>query len=517
MTATRHTIPDLDEAGLGLVAEVLALSTRPGDVLALRGDLGAGKTTFARAFIRAVLDDPAVDVPSPTFTLLQTYATSRFPISHVDLYRVASASELDELGFDEAVAGSVVLLEWPERAEAALPASRLNIHFESTADPARRTLHLAALGDWAPRLDRIRNVHTFLASHARQTGSSARRLRYLQGDASPRAYARLDLGQGTRVLMNAPAMPDGPPVRDGLPYSRIAHLAEDVRPFVSMTRELGRRGLTAPQVHAQDLAQGLLLLDDLGDLTLGRAAAAGLSQGDLWRAAVQALIALRRTGPPPRALPLTDDATHALPDFDRRALSIEAELLVDWYWPAAKGQPIPAAARDEFIALWTVQFDWLTSLPKGWVLRDYHSPNLMWMPDRQGLARIGVLDFQDAMAGPWAYDLASLLQDARIDVPPTLESELFDHYCDRVAAIEPDFDRTSFAYAYAALGAQRNTKILGIFARLARRDGKPVYLQHMPRIWRYLARDLAHPSLVPLKAWYDRHFPQADRTRVLGA
>ena len=517
MTATRHTIPDIDEAGLGLVAEVLALSARPGDVLALRGDLGAGKTTFARAFIRAVLDDPAVDVPSPTFTLLQTYATSRFPISHVDLYRVASASELDELGFDEAVTGSVMLLEWPERAEAALPAARLDIRIESAADPGQRSLHLTAHGDWAPRLDRMRNVHAFLASYARQTGSSARRLRYLQGDASTRAYARLDLGKGTHVLMNAPAMPDGPPVRDGLPYSRIAHLAEDVRPFVAMTRELGRRGLIAPQVYAQDLAQGLLLLDDLGDLTLGRAAAAGLSQGDLWRAAVDALIALRRTGPPPRTLAPNDDATHALPDFDRRALSIEAELLVDWYWPAVKGEPIPPTARDEFIALWTVQFDWLTSLPKGWVLRDYHSPNLMWMPQNTGLASIGVLDFQDAMAGPWAYDLVSLLQDARLDVPPTLESELFDHYCDRVAAIEPDFDRTSFAHAYAALGAQRNTKILGIFARLARRDRKPIYLQHMPRIWRYLARDLAHPSLAPLQAWYDRHFPQADRTRVLGA
>lgn len=513
---TRYTIAGVDEAGLGLVAEVLALSSRPGDVLALRGDLGAGKTTFARAFVRAVLDDPAIDVPSPTFTLLQSYETSRFPISHYDLYRVEDTSELEELGFDEAVAGSVVLLEWPERAEAALPATRLDIRFESVADPSLRTLHLTGLGDWAPRLDRIRAVHAFLTGHARKTGSTARRLRYLQGDASPRAYARLNLGDSTRVLMNAPAMPDGPPVRDGLPYSRIAHLAEDVRPFVAVTRAIGERGLAAPQVHAQDLAQGLLLLDDLGDLTLGRAVAAGMSQPDLWRVAVDALIALRRTGPP-NVLPLTQAQTYTLPDFDRRALGIEAELLTDWYWPAVKGETIPAATRDEFITLWMAQFDWLVSLPKGWVLRDYHSPNLMWMPQNEGIARIGVLDFQDAMAGPWAYDLASLLQDARLDVPAALESELFDHYCNRVAAIEPDFDRTSFAHAYAALGAQRNTKILGIFARLARRDGKPVYLQHMPRIWRYLARDLAHPSLAPLQAWYDRHFPQADRTRVLAA
>lgn len=517
MTATRHLIPDLDEAGLALVAEVLALSVRPGDILALRGDLGAGKTTFARAFIRAVLDDPSAEVPSPTFTLLQTYETSRFSIAHVDLYRTVGAAELEEIGFHEAVATNVVLLEWPERAEHALPASRLEIQLETAADPNRRALHLMGLGDWAPRLDRIRAVYAFLIDHAHRTGSAPSRLRYLQGDASPRAYARLDFGGSSRVLMNAPAMPDGPPVRDGQPYSRIAHIAEDVRPFVAVTQALGQRGLAAPQVHAQDLAQGLLLLDDCGDLILGRAIAAGVSQSDLWRDAVDALIALRRKGPPPAALPIADDAFHALPDFDHHALSIEAELLLDWYWPAAKGQPVPADARDAFIALWTGQFDWLTRLPKGWVLRDYHSPNLMWMPKRDGIARIGVLDFQDAMAGPWAYDLVSLLQDARLDVPAALESDLFARYCDRVAAIEPDFDRTSFAHAYAALGAQRNTKILGIFARLARRDGKPAYLQHMPRIWRYLARDLAHPSLAPLQVWYDRHFPQADRTRILAA
>ena len=121
------------------------------------------------------------------------------------------------------------------------------------------------------------------------------------------------------------------------------------------------------------------------------------------------------------------------------------------------------------------------------------------------------------MRGPWAYDLVSLLQDARVDVPQALEAELFARYCDRIAAIEPDFDRTSFAHAYAALGAQRNTKILGIFARLARRDGKTVYLQHIPRIWSYLERDLAQPALAPLRTWYDRHFPQAVRTAVPAA
>jgi tRNA threonylcarbamoyl adenosine modification protein YjeE len=369
MTATRHTISDIDEAGLGLVAEVLALSVRPGDVLALRGDLGAGKTTFARAFVRAMLDNPSAEVPSPTFTLLQAYETSRFPIAHVDLYRIAGAAELDEIGFDEAVATSVVLLEWPERAEHALPASRVEIQLDSAADPNLRMLQITGLGDWASRLERIHAVHRFLVDHVRGTGSNLRRLRYLQGDASTRAYARLDLDHGTRVLMNSPAMPDGPPVRDGLPYSRIAHLAEDVRPFLANALALTQRGLRAPHIHAADMSTGLVLLEDLSDLTFPRALEAGYAQAELWRAAVDVLIELRRGGPPD-LMPLTETKTSVPPVYDRGALSIETELLVDWYWPALKGQPIAAQARDEFTRLWAAQIDWLLTLPKGWLRRD---------------------------------------------------------------------------------------------------------------------------------------------------
>ncbi|MEQ1711202.1 MAG: phosphotransferase, partial [Hyphomicrobium sp.] len=140
---------------------------------------------------------------------------------------------------------------------------------------------------------------------------------------------------------------------------------------------------------------------------------------------------------------------------------------------------------------------------------------LMWLPQRPGVANVGILDFQDAMTGPWAYDVVSLLQDARLDVAPDLEAHLFEHYCTAAASAEPGFDRDAFAFAYAALGAQRNTKILGIFARLARRDGKTQYLRHIPRIWGYLARDLRHPGLAGLAAWYDQYMPAADRARSL--
>jgi aminoglycoside/choline kinase family phosphotransferase len=161
--------------------------------------------------------------------------------------------------------------------------------------------------------------------------------------------------------------------------------------------------------------------------------------------------------------------------------------------------------------------DRLLALPGGWFLRDYHSPNLIWMPERAGLAKVGILDFQDALNEHFAFDLVSLLQDARVNVPEALERELLDYYCEQVAMREPSFDHGAFMAAYAAFGAQRNTRLLGLWVRLLRRDGKPGYLQHYPRTWGYLERNLRHVTLAPLAAWYERHFSQAERARRISA
>ena len=511
---SRLVLSDVGEPELARIAELVALSVRPGEMIALSGELGAGKTTFARALVRAVLDEPDAEVPSPTFNLLQIYESPRFPIAHLDLYRLSNPNEVGEVIADDVLVRGVAVVEWPDRASALAASSRLDVHIAETGTPELRTLELVGHGAWMLRLDRLDEVRRFLVHELGQDAWSRARFRYLQGDASPRAYARLLVDDTTHVLMNAPRLPDGPPIRNGLPYSRIAHLAEDVRPFVAVGRALEAIGIAAPHIRARDMDRGLLLLQDLGDLTFARAIDNGFVQRDLWTAAVDVLVALRKAGLP-RTLPLSTADTYALATYDGGALAIETELLVDWYWPMLEGGPPSAAIRDEFVGLWGAQIERLGGLPRGWVLRDYHSPNLMWRPQSEGLARIGVLDFQDALQGPWAYDLVSLLQDARVDVPQALEAELFARYCDRIAAMEPDFDRTSFAHAYASLGAQRNTKILGIFARLARRDGKTAYLRHIPRIWSYLERDLAQPALEPLGAWYDRHFPQAVRFAVL--
>jgi N-acetylmuramate 1-kinase len=287
-----------------------------------------------------------------------------------------------------------------------------------------------------------------------------------------------------------------------------------VRPFVAIGSVLRGAGLSAPQVLAADLGQGLLLVEDLGDRVFGAEIKSGSSQAELWRTAVDALIALRSV-PVPYRMPLPDGTSYMLPRRDRAAFEIEIELLLDWLWPALKGASTPASVRAEFNALWTPILDRLLALPGGWFLRDYHSPNLIWLPERKGVARVGILDFQDALNESFAFDLVSLLQDARVDVPEALESELFAYYCTRVKELEQGFDPAAFAAAYADFGAQRNTRLLGLWARLLKRDSKPQYLQHFPRTWGYLARNLRHPSLASLAAWYEQHFPPGLRSAKL--
>jgi len=211
-------------------------------------------------------------------------------------------------------------------------------------------------------------------------------------------------------------------------------------------------------------------------------------------------------------LPLSDvlsvepGVEYRLPRYDLEALLIEAELLIDWYLPKLDAA-ISGARRDAYVALWRDALSPAIEAAPTWVLRDFHSPNLLWLPARAGVARIGLLDFQDAVMGPAAYDLASLLQDARVDVPEALEIALLSRYTRARLGSEPGFDASGFARAYATLAAQRASKILGIFARLERRDGKPQYLRHLPRVWAYLQRSLAHPALAPLNAWYRANVP----------
>ena len=480
-----------DEAATARLGDDMAAALRRGDVVALHGDLGAGKSTLARAILRSLSADPGLEVPSPTFTLVQVYET-RLPVAHFDLYRLAAPDELDELGFDEAIAGGVALVEWPGRAGDRLPETA--VHVRLTEEGAGRRVAIDAPDPALARLRRSLAIRDFLG----RAGWGAARRQFLLGDASTRAYETVTLADtAPRILMNAPRQPDGPPIRDGKPYSRIAKLAESVTPFVAVGNALKGAGFAAPDIYAADLEAGLLLIEHLGS---GSFLDDGAPVAERYRAAGALLADLHAFRWDPE-MPAAPGVVHRVPPYDREAMAMETELLLDWYVPRERGRPASEAERTLFRDAWDKVFDALADAETSLVLRDYHSPNLIWRPERVGRDRLGVIDFQDALIGPAAYDVASLAMDARVTVQPALEAETVAAYCAARGAWG-DFDRARFDRDYAIMAAQRNSKILGIFVRLNDRDGKPHYLKHLPRIRGYLSRALAHPALGPVREAY---------------
>lgn len=480
-----------DEASTQRFGEDLAAAMKPGDVIAVHGDLGAGKSTLARAAIRAMANDDSLEVPSPTFTLVQAYEL-RVPITHFDLYRLTDPHELDELGLDEAATDGAVLIEWPERAGDLLPADTVHVSLAHEGNGRRVTIR--ASGAAAQRIERSLAIRAFLED----AGWGLAIRRFLTGDASARAYERVVLDGEVRVLMNAPRMPDGPPIRDGLPYSRIAHLAEDVVPFVALAQVLREKGFAAPEIHARDLDRGFLLTEYLGDPVY--LDGEGKPVAERYCEAAR-LLAVMHGKNWPSAVDIGDGVTHTIPAYDRRAMQIELDLVPSWYMKHATGSSPTDAQRAAYETCWNAVLDGLAGAETSLVMRDYHSPNIIWRDGRSGLDRVGIIDFQDAMIGPAAYDLASLAQDARVTIEPELEAAILDAYCEARAA-QGAFDRERFMAGYAIMAAQRNSKILGIFVRLNERDGKPAYLKHLPRIRAYVARVIGHPALEPVRAFY---------------
>ena len=484
-----------DEAATARLGQDLALALRPGDAVALSGDLGAGKTSLARALIRAMAGDPALEVPSPTFTLVQVYEL-RLPIHHFDLYRLSSPDELDELGLDEALAGGAALIEWPERAGGRLPPGALHVELVHHGDG--RLARISGSGGLIERVGRSLAIRDFLG----RAGWSAATRAYLTGDASARSYETVELpDQPRRILMNSPRLVLGPPVRDGKPYAEIAHSAQTVAAFVGVDRALAAQGFSVPEIFASDLDRGFLLISDLG--SEGFLDPEGRPVATRYAAAAELLAVLHGKRWQPR-LEVTPGVSHEVPPFDREAMLIEADLLIDWYFPYVTGRPADQKLRDGYRAAWNAVLDRLAKAETSLVLRDVHSPNIIWREERQGIDRLGLLDFQDALIGPSAYDVASLALDARVTVPVGIERSTVAAY---VASRRKAgaFDEEAFAAAYAIMAAQRNAKILGIFVRLDRRDGKPAYLKHLPRIRDYLSRVIGHPSLRDVREFLEEH------------
>ncbi|BCH21364.1 tRNA (adenosine(37)-N6)-threonylcarbamoyltransferase complex ATPase subunit type 1 TsaE [Mesorhizobium sp. L-8-3] len=511
MAVLERRLPD-EQATTRLGGDIAA-ALRHGDAIALRGDLGAGKTTLARGLIRALAGDPDLEVPSPTFTLVQAYDT-QIPVQHFDLYRLAAPDELDELGFDEALAAGVALVEWPEKAGDRLPADMVVVELADAGEG--RVATIRGPDGAVDRIGRSLSIRDFLDRSGWHGASRS----HLVGDASARSYETVSLpGRPDRVLMNSPGLVLGPPVRDDKPYAVIARSAQSVHAFVAVARLLRDAGVSVPEIYAGNLDQGFLLIENLGSGSFLDAQGAPIRER--YEAAARLLAFMHERNWPDRA-EAAPGVEHVIPPFDRDAMMIEAELLIDWYLPFVTGRPASEADVEGFRDAWSAAFDRLAGKETSLMMRDFHSPNIIWRAEREGHDRLGIIDFQDALIGPAAYDVASLALDARVTIPPDIEKATVDAYVtarlaasvtarlaasvaarDSASAAAP-FDRAAFDEAYAIMGAQRNSKILGIFVRLDRRDGKPVYLRHLPRIRDYVRRTLGHPALAEVRDFYHR-------------
>ncbi|WP_018174905.1 aminoglycoside phosphotransferase family protein [Thioalkalivibrio sp. ALJ9] len=298
-------------------------------------------------------------------------------------------------------------------------------------------------------------------------------LRLLRADASFRRYFRARRDGVSVVIM------DAPPER------------EATEPFVRIARLLEGLGLRPPRVLEHEPDSGFVLLEDLGDRTFTRALAEGANEWPLYQRALDTLATLHQRWPE------QGRADH-IPPYDRERLLAETALYADWYWPRLRGHAMPEAMRAEFDAAWHQVLEALPGLPDALVLRDFHVDNLMLPPgDEQACA---LLDFQDAVIGSPAYDVVSLLEDARREVSADTVARGLEHYL-----ANADMPRASFMAHYHVLGIQRTVKILGIFVRLAERDGKPRYLEHLPRLHRLLEQGLRHPELGPVARWFAAH------------
>ncbi len=333
------------------------------------------------------------------------------------------------------------------------------------------------MDDCVPERARTRNAFVARAhwNAAQQTP--------LNGDASFRRYVRLVHGNRRALLMDAPPQ----------------H-GEDVRPFIHIDRHLRTLHFSAPEIFAHDAEHGFVLLEDFGEDTFSALLNAGEDEAVLYTLATDVLISLH-------AMDSTHTLPQGLPPYDDTRLLDEAALLPDWFMAAQNITPSPEA-RAAYDEAWQEVFRTLHDTPRTLVLRDYHVDNLMRLKGREGVQACGLLDFQDALAGHPAYDLASLLEDARRDVGTEIQSAMKARYHKALGTR----DVAAFEAAYAILSAQRHAKVIGIFTRLDRRDAKPVYLRHIPRLWGLLERALTHPILTPVRNWTDAHIAQHKRT-----
>jgi len=483
------------------LAKCLAPFLTLSDLVALCGELGAGKTTFARSLIRFLANQPELTITSPTYLLLQEYEGKSCLLVHADLYRLISQDELTEIGFSEIIENAITIVEWPERCQGLIENATVVIKFnmENTNHDLSRVASLTAE---TILLSNIFTQYHILKLLEDSTWRNASR-ELIAGDASGRRYERITNELNSAVLMIVPLTKPNQNIRANKTYREIAKLSDSLDTFVAISNGLLTYGFSAPKILKHDLQNGLILTEDLGSEPIFN------SDGPIierYKEAVRFLGKLHKLNPP-QEIQNYDGTNYQIPKYDTEALLIEAELFIDWYIPNLTDYQISIEQRANFLDIWKGLLEPLQSEPHGWTLRDFHSPNILWLQERLGVKRIGLIDIQDTVWGHPAYDLASLLQDARIPISNEIELDLYELYIKLKFKNDANFDAKIFSKAYATYALQRITKILGIFVRLKLRDNKPEYLKFIPQLIFYLNRNISHPDLFEYRKWLNMNCP----------
>ncbi len=495
------------------LAQDIAALLSPGDLVALSGALGVGKSVVAREIVRYRASDPDLAVPSPTFPLRIDYHLPGFTVIHADLYRLHSPDDVLEIGLDEAIQTAALLVEWPDQLPEMGDVPRLSVTISEppphenrppTSDLKRRIVTITANGGWFGRIIRFMAARKLIA----ESGWGDAERHNVAGDVSSRTYRRLVQPGKSTILMDSPPRIEGSPDVGGRSFEAVTRRAMDIRPFVAIAGALRARGFSAPNIAATDLTNGLALLEDFGTQTL-------LDDNRMpiavrYGAAIDMLAAMHGVKWPSN-LTLPDGTDYPVPPYNLPAYLAEIALFADWYAGKSGRIAMDPRTRAAFLEEWANILRPLAKARESWVMLDFHSPNIMWLADHNRAVadaderlpheRIGILDFQDTLRGHCAYDVASLALDARALVSVELERALIHRYVAARIKNDSNFDPVEFGRAYAILGAQRLTKVLGAFSRLTI-NGKAGYKGYIPIAEQALKRCLTDPALHALGSYY---------------
>ena len=471
------------------LAKELVPLLNEGGVMTLNGQIGAGKTTLAKLIIQELTQTPLEDIVSPTFNLYHTYNRDNLEIAHYDFYRIESEIELLEIDLNESLTDKICIIEWADKFRDLLPKDRIEIFIKCKKN--ERVYRINPLGKFREVVSNRAKIENYLGG----LDINFTELRRLPGDASKRNYYRVMSPDNTMILMDA--------TQESNIKSKTG-LSNGIDDFIKIQKYLDSIDVRVPKLIVRNRIDNILLEEDLGEYSYADMLTKENYQ-KLYNPAIKTLIHISNINHPKNIS--TDSNPHYLKEFDLDIYLNEAEIFIDYYWPFIHGKQCNADKKQEFTNVMGEVYSNLTD-DKTLMLRDFHSPNLLFLENEDGFRKCAVIDFQDALFGHPLYDLVSLTNDARISIDEHQEKYLIDLYKKDFPFNNFQFDSLSFIEQYHILGVQRSIKILGIFARLAILETNQNYLVHMPRVICYIKRIMQSGSIQTLACWLNQNFKE---------